>query len=327
MGSYIGGLLLAFSVYRSYTTKTVTSLGAVVLALSSLMYVVHPWYTPLVILVIFHIGSARVKKVKRDIKARLTISAPPAKPGSAKHDALQVLSSGVIGTILCAAHAVAVYINPDAQYFTYGQNAADILLIGLVSHYCAGAADDWSGELGILSKSNPRLVTSWNLRQVPPGTNGGVSLVGTIAGFAGSFTIALAFGLVAPFHPDHSSIFDRALLVIALSIWGGFGSIINSFLGGILQPTIIDEKTGKVVEGERGQTAAFQNDAAGSGDAKGVPTNKRMEHGYALLSNNGIFLLTVLIGAVGAMGAAQWAWNVDMSELLPQVQVPQVTIV
>ena len=61
---------------------------------------------------------------------------------------------------------------------------------------CAG--DTWASELGTVinisldSKQEPILITQpW--RHVPKGTNGGVSLVGLIASFAGGLVVGLAF--------------------------------------------------------------------------------------------------------------------------------------
>ena len=63
---------------------------------------------------------------------------------------------------------------------------------------CAG--DTWASELGTVistsfdAKTGPMLITQpW--RYVPKGTNGGVSLVGLIASFAGGIVVGLAFYL------------------------------------------------------------------------------------------------------------------------------------
>jgi len=133
------------------------------------------------------------------------------------------------------------------------------------------AADTFSSELGILSKSKPRLLTSWNLREVPPGTNGGVTMAGTLAGFGGAFIIAVTSVTLLPFcgkdtsfrvrvfgsKPGHDegNIWtwqEKALLVLAITIWGGFGSVLDSALGGWLQASVVDSRTGKVIEGTGG---------------------------------------------------------------------------
>jgi uncharacterized membrane protein len=109
------------------------------------------------------------------------------------------------------------------------------------------------------------------LRQVPPGTNGGVTLYGVLAGLFGSFTIALTSVLLLPFCGTKSSADiasaelrglqggiawgakEKSLWVIAITIWGGLGSLLDSFLGGWLQASVVDIRTGKIVEGTGGR--------------------------------------------------------------------------
>lgn len=141
------------------------------------------------------------------------------------------------------------------------------------SNYAAVAADTFSSELGILSQSRPRLLTSWSFREVPPGTNGGITLLGTAAGFLGASTIALTSVLLLPFCPvgltsNTGKLFgdnqpgleggsgwgfrEKVAWVLAITIWGGVGSLLDSALGGWFQASVVDSKTGKVIEGNGG---------------------------------------------------------------------------
>lgn len=136
------------------------------------------------------------------------------------------------------------------------------------------AADTFSSELGILAQSRPRLLTSWTLREVPPGTNGGVTVLGTIAGFLGAFVLAFTTVVLLPFCSVESSSDllrllgssksglgggdgwawqEKALFVVLVSLWGGCGSLLDSALGGWLQASVVDTRTGKVVEGHGGR--------------------------------------------------------------------------
>lgn len=133
------------------------------------------------------------------------------------------------------------------------------VLPGLVSdlpvfhrNYAAVTADTFSSELGILSKSKPRLITSLTLREVPPGTNGGVTAAGLAAGLFGAFTVALTSAIFLPFCSEFG-IRDRAVWTVALSIWGLLGSVLDSLLGGLLQASVVDKRSGKVVEGSGGR--------------------------------------------------------------------------
>lgn len=143
--------------------------------------------------------------------------------------------------------------------FSWG---GDLLVIGIIANYACVAADTFSSELGILSKGEPRLITSWNLRKVPRGTNGGVSLVGLGAGLLGSMVIVVASVLTLPFCSAETAGMvgggepwsgdQRRLLILGLTLWGLMGSVVDSILGGLFQRTVKDVRSGKVVEGEGG---------------------------------------------------------------------------
>lgn len=133
----------------------------------------------------------------------------------------------------------------------------------MIAHYAAVTADTLSSELGILSKSPPRLITSFSFRQVPPGTNGGITLTGTLAGALGSAIIAISSSLLLPMCQDGSSLGSyegggwtlqrRLIFAAAVTLWGTLGSLLDSILGGLLQRTVKDRRTGKIVEGEGGE--------------------------------------------------------------------------
>ena len=169
----------------------------------------------------------------------------------------------VWGTVACSGHS---------QVGVNSKPYLDHVILRLYSHYAAVAADTFSSELGILSESKPRLITSWNLRQVPPGTNGGVTLLGTLAGLLGALTMALTSAILLPFctpRNTSSATYMAALSglsggttwgwreisswIVIMTLWGGVGSLLDSFLGGWLQASVIDVRTGKLIEGSGGQ--------------------------------------------------------------------------
>lgn len=144
-----------------------------------------------------------------------------------------------------------------------------MLVIGIIANYACVAADTFSSELGILSKGEPRLITSWNLRKVPRGTNGGVSLVGLGAGLLGSMIIVTASMLLLPLCTDATamriggaagwSLEQRRWLILGLTLWGFLGSVVDSILGGLFQASVKDVRTGKIVEGEGGVRVLVSN--------------------------------------------------------------------
>ena len=50
---------------------------------------------------------------------------------------------------------------------------------------------------------------------------------------------------------------DKLALVLAVTIWGGFGSLLDSALGGWFQASVVDRKTGKVIEGDGGKKVSY----------------------------------------------------------------------
>lgn len=96
----------------------------------------------------------------------------------------------------------------------------------------AAFADTAESEVGQLARKTPRLITT--LRKVPPGTDGAISLVGTLAGLAAALLTALLglrLGLV-----EGSGV---ALLVAGAAF---LGTVADSLLGA-LAPRIGNELT------------------------------------------------------------------------------------
>jgi uncharacterized membrane protein len=145
--------------------------------------------------------------------------------------------------------------NPTGSFcFAWG---GDLLVVGIIANYAVVAADTFSSELGILAKGEPRLITSLNLRKVPRGTNGGVTLMGLGAGLLGSMVIVTASMVFTPLcsGSDESTGWTtqhRGIFMWGLTIWGLLGSIVDSVLGGLFQRTVKDARSGKIVEAEGG---------------------------------------------------------------------------
>jgi uncharacterized membrane protein len=193
-----------------------------------------------------------------------------------------VLANSGVASVLSLLHAYQLYQRENglapSQGTTPGCYAwrGDLLVVGIVANYAAVAADTFSSELGILSKSQPRLVTSWNLRKVPPGTNGGVTGYGLISGLLGSLIIVTATMAVVPFcAPDSSALglqdksgWDfraRIRFTCAMTLWGTLGSLLDSFLGGWLQQSVVDTRTGRIVEGKGGKKVLVSKQGQTSG--------------------------------------------------------------
>ncbi|KAG9229621.1 integral membrane protein DUF92 [Amylocarpus encephaloides] len=246
-------------VYRSWSHKSLTPAGIVAAVLTAVAHAVHPWNLPFALLILFFLAGTQVTKVKHDVKAQLTMQASGNAGGEGARTHIQVFANSAVASILSLLHA---YQLRQRQQGILGMEdcyswPGDLLVVGIIANYAAVAADTFSSELGILSKTKPRLITSFNLRQVPPGTNGGVTAWGLVAGLLGAFIVSIHTTLLVPFCAAESrngwSFISRAQFTLALTLWGGLGSLLDSFLGGWFQQSVVDTRTGRIVEGEGGR--------------------------------------------------------------------------
>lgn len=278
-------------VGRAIANKSLTTPGIVVAALTALAHAYHPWNTPFALLCVFFLAGTRVTHIKEDVKKNLTLSSKGASGGEGPRTHTQVLANSLVASILSVLHARQLYARQDAivnmqphvsDSFVCYPWRGDLLFVGIVANYAAVAADTFSSELGILSSSEPRLITSWNLRRVPRGTNGGVSLVGLLAGLFGSMiivTTAVAFTpMCTEWWGDKSGVGafwtteQKRTAMVFLVIWGALGSVLDSFLGAIFQASVQDTRSGKIVEGEGGNRVLI------SGEPSSSPTGSTTAH-------------------------------------------------
>jgi uncharacterized membrane protein len=126
---------------------------------------------------------------------------------------------------------------------TSNTNQLSLLLTCMfVAHYACSTADTWASEVGILSTGKPRLAISLFLRSVPHGTNGGMSLLGTIASFMGGAFIGFCYYALSGFDST------QLPMILLSALCGVVGSLIDSILGGVFQATYYSEERKCIVE-------------------------------------------------------------------------------
>ncbi|KAI0395408.1 integral membrane protein DUF92-domain-containing protein [Xylariaceae sp. FL0594] len=265
-------------VYRAYSRNSLTPFGIFVAGLTATIHALHPWSLPFVLLVVFFLAGTRATAVKKEVKASLTLHAQGSSGGEGPRTHVQVLANSLVASVLSLLHTYQLRLRRDAVSsgqqvdgsFCYGWGG-DLLVVGIIANYAAVCADTFSSELGILSRTEPRLITSPTLRKVPRGTNGGVTVWGLVAGFLGSMIIVTTSLILLPMCGDHTSgkpgggepwsMQQKLIFACGMTIWGTCGSLLDSFLGGWLQRSVRDVRTGKIVEGEGGVRVLTSSDA------------------------------------------------------------------
>ena len=225
------------------------------------------WYTggpaAFTIVLFFFMASGVATKYKFKAKVKKNV----AQEGKGKRSWVNVFGSGIIPMIFSIAMYVTAWFPNLAAagwpFFLFG---------GYVGAVATTTADTLASEVGVFSKSKPRLITNLR-RKVPGGTIGAVSLLGEgVAIFAGFMIglIALVFafltptwipGLVAAEAPIvwhqlnaplvSTLVWDYVIFLIPLSILTAFiGCNIDSLLGAVLQNRFVCEICGAVTDKE-----------------------------------------------------------------------------
>ena len=88
----------------------------------------------------------------------------------------------------------------------------------------AALGDTLASEIGQLARQPPRLLTTW--KPVPAGTNGAISVLGTVVGFVGSGVFAVVGWRLGLYGTE-------GILIVTLA--GVFGNLADSLLGATLE--------------------------------------------------------------------------------------------
>jgi len=163
------------------------------------------------------------KKIEKDFKV------------GGQRNWLQVLCNGGVGGFLALWYLIECGVGERPIDFE-NNYVASWLGIAVMSSFACCNGDTWASELGILSKYEPTLITTFKL--VPRGTNGGVTTWGFFVSFAGGVFIGIFYYLATILFVDSESL-QNSPAQYPVIILGGFagllGSMIDSFLGATCQ--------------------------------------------------------------------------------------------
>lgn len=201
----------------------------------------------------------------------------------------QVFANGAFGT-LAALGAALASPSGSVSCIAYGADVPDAVRLAgamacaFLGHYACCTGDTWASELGPLSRAVPRLITTG--RRVPAGTNGGVTLAGTLASALGGAGCGLTMWAAIRLTAQPPCAASQAALVPLGLAAGLMGSALDSVLGALLQASYYDAQQQRIVPRP-------------SGTARHVS-------GLDVLDNHQVNFLSSLLTGLGAAYVSQW---------------------
>jgi uncharacterized protein (TIGR00297 family) len=220
-----------------------------------------PWA---ILLMAFFITSSALSRAFKTQKASLVEKF--SKGG--RRDWGQVLANGGLGSLL----AVGYFIPPHHEW----------IWLAFAGAMAAVNADTWSTELGVISPTAPRIITTG--QKVERGTSGGITWMGTLAALGGALLIAIMAVIV-----NTSQAWLTSVAVIALG--GLLGALIDSVLGASIQAIYWCPRCHKETERHPTHTC-------------GSSTNQI--RGWSWINNDMVNFTCSLTGAI--LTAGLWLW-------------------
>lgn len=164
-------------------------------------------------LIYFFVSSTLFSHYREREKART--AADKFSKGS-ERDIGQVAANGGLATLLALLYGL-----------TSSHPLRKSLQAGFTGALATATADTWATELGVLSRNEPRLITTG--KRVAPGTSGGITSTGTAASALGALSLGIVFWGLQRFPKSLVS-----LPFVAL-VSGLAGSFFDSLLGATVQ--------------------------------------------------------------------------------------------
>ena len=326
--------------YRAYSHGSLTPTGCLAAAATATVHALHPSPLPFILLLVFFTIGTAATKMKKEVKATLTLPstgshartpssaigdvfsggwnknnpnekqkarAESAASGQEPRSAIQVFANSGCVTLLCLVQ-VWIYGDDTSEKCFGAGGARDLILVGIIANYAAVMADTLSSELGILSPYKPRFILT--LKEVPAGTNGGVTGYGFASGLVGALLVGAVSVLTLP-RICNGGLEDHVGLVLLIGGWGALGSVLDSILGAILQASVVDRRSGKIVEAPNGGRVLYVKEKA---ESDGKPS-RMLESGRDILDNNGVNILMAVVMTVGGIIGASHVLESPLSSL------------
>uniref|UniRef100_A0A6G1R461 Transmembrane protein 19 n=1 Tax=Hypotaenidia okinawae TaxID=2861861 RepID=A0A6G1R461_9GRUI len=234
-------------------------------------------------LFVFFVTSSKLTKWKKDRKKQIDSE---YKEGG-QRNWVQVVCNGGVPTELAILYMIEngpgeIPIDFSKEY------TASWMCLSLLGALACSAGDTWASEIGsVMSKSNPRLITTWE--EVPVGTNGAITLVGLLSSLLGGMAVGIAYFLTQLIFVTGLEISAPQWPIIMFGAAAGLlGSIVDSYLGATMQYSGFDQNIGMVVNHQ-------------TKDSKHIS-------GKPILDNNIVNLFSSIITAFVLPGVAIFFW-------------------
>jgi len=198
-----GGLLAVPVTFVARRGRSLSTSGAVTSVVVGTLAIAAGWSWGFLLLSFFVTASALSKLGGRKKAERVG----PIMQKAGVRDARQVLANG--GIYAAAALGYIVFPSPVWQAAGIGALAAS-------------TADSWATEVGTLARSEPVSIISAS--RVPPGTSGGVTLLGTMAGAGGALFVG-----------GGATLATWPVPFAAVALGGMAGALADSLLGATVQ--------------------------------------------------------------------------------------------
>jgi len=201
----VAAVIVAFAfAYFAYRSKTADLSGLFSIALVGIILLVFANPRWLMVMIVFFMLGSLATKYKFEYKKRIGVEQGQSGARGYKN----VFANGIAAT--AAAVLYAVFLHP-------------VFIVMYVGCVATAAADTLASEIGVTG-GIPRLITT--LKEVPIGTNGGVTLVGETVALAGGFVVSLAAYLLG--------VITFPMLAICTLV-GFIGTNIDSLVGATLE--------------------------------------------------------------------------------------------
>lgn len=211
------------------------------------------------------------KKIDHDFKA------------GGQRNAIQVFSNGAVPVLFSISFVLAMNQCTEISLDFQNNYIASFCTLAVLASFSCSCGDTLASELGpvLTDRKQSTVFHLIKCKQVPKGTNGGVSIMGTLASCLGGLIVGCAYYLalkLSLLNSMNDSASPDYLLITFGGLSGFLGSFIDSVLGGLLQYSGVNEKTDQI-SNEKG------------------PGIKHVS-GLDILTNNQVNLLSALITSI-----------------------------